>query len=94
VPKGKHKVKVEASKPAIDLSFEVEIKDRDVNRRIGIGFVEADGELMLQQGRRSARKIALLEGRQQVTIVDPRTGEQSKKTVVVQAGGTVKVGEK
>ena len=36
----------------------------------------------------------MLEGRQQVTIVDPKTGESSKKSVVVPAGGTVKVSSK
>jgi hypothetical protein len=92
VTRGKHKVKIVAQKPPFDASFELEVKDKDLTRRVGIGFVETDGELLLQQGRKSLRKIAVLEGRQSVTVVDPKTGESSKKTVVVPAGGTVKVG--
>ncbi len=91
VPRGKHKVKLVAKNPAFDESIEVEIKDKDVSKQVGIGMVEAEGEFMLQQGHKSVRKLAALEGRQQVTIIDPRTGESSRKSVVVPAGGTVKV---
>ena len=92
VPKGKQKVKLVAKNPPLDESIEVEIKDQDVSKQSGIGVVEAEGDLMLQQGRKSVRKLAALEGRQQVTVVDPKSGASSRKTVVVPAGGTVKVG--
>jgi hypothetical protein len=94
VGKGKQKVKLTARNPPLDETIEVEVKDRDVSREIGIGFVETDGELMLLQGHKNVRKLATLEGRQQVVLVDPRTGESSKKSVVVPAGGTVKIGAK
>ncbi len=92
MPRGRQKVKLTARNPPLDETLEIEVKDKDVTRQIGVGVVEADGDLMLQQGHHTVHKLATLEGRQSVVVVDPKTGESSKKSVVVPAGGTVKIG--
>jgi hypothetical protein len=94
VGKGKQKVKLVAKNPPFDETIEVEVKDKEVSKQVGIGFVEAEGDLLIVQGRKNVHKAAFLEGRQQVVVVDPKTNETTKKSVVVSAGGTVKIGAK
>ncbi len=94
VPKGKHKVRLSGTKPLLDETIEIEMKDKDVVREVKLGVVETEADLVLQQGRKQVRKLALRDGRQTVVVVDPKTGVSEKRIVMVPVGGTVKIGPK
>ncbi len=87
LPNGKYTVRVEANRPWASVSFDIVIKNNEVRKDLKFGIVEAsDGwEIQYRRGR-TAKKVALEEGTQKVTVVNADSGESKSVSVRVNSG--------
>jgi hypothetical protein len=88
---GQYTVRVTSTAPPYVEERKVQVGTEDVNVSFGVGVVEAaEGESLRGPGGRAVRRLALKEGRQAVKVVSA-ANEDRQETVVVPAGGTVRV---
>lgn len=93
---GKYKVRVQAVRPFIAETFNVEMKGADQRHRLELGFVETnspDLTIKLPGAPADTRRAAFPDGEHRVTLVNAKSGLTIIKPVRVMAGRTVSIGD-
>jgi hypothetical protein len=91
LPAGTFRMRVRSESPLVDHFLDVHIKaGGSVTRRLQFGFVATKrATLKIKMDRRAATKAAFLPGRQEVKLLDTKTGQTRTQTVEVIAKSTV-----